>query len=235
MAQTGSHLRGPVKSVVNQLILANVAMFIAQLVTERYFGDILIFHLALWPLGSYPTDSSLGSVGFEPWQLVTSAFLHGGVSHLALNMFGLWSFGRIVEGALGSRRFFWIYTASVLASGVVQLLYATATVDSGVVPTVGASGGVFGVLLAFGMMFPHQRVLLLFPPIPMKAWIMVIAYTAIELYAGVTGTLQGVAHFAHLGGMIGALVLMLAWRRHWPTPQAGAASEPRTPSIPPRG
>jgi membrane associated rhomboid family serine protease len=117
----------------------------------------------------------------------------------------------------------------VVASGVVQLLYATATVDPNdlntVVPTVGASGGVFGVLLAFGMMFPHQRVLLLFPPIPMKAWIMVIAYTAIELYAGVTGTMQGVAHFAHLGGMLGALVLMLAWRRHWPTPQPRLARE----------
>jgi rhomboid family protein len=210
-----------VKSVVNQLIFANVAMFIAQLV----FGDTLIVHFALWPLGEYPIGGGQGSVGFEPWQLVSSAFLHGGVSHLALNMFGLWSFGRLVEGALGSRRFFWLYTASVLASGVVQLLWATATIDSGVVPTVGASGGVFGVLLAFGMMFPHQRVLLLFPPIPMKAWIMVIAYTAIELYAGVTGTMQGVAHFAHLGGMLGALVLMLAWRRHWPTSQPRAARE----------
>src|SRR3954464_10061221 len=187
-----------------------------------FLGDVVMLKFALWPIGDYPVGGGQGTVGFEPWQLVTSAFLHGGVSHIALNMFGLWSFGRIVEGALGSRRFFWLYTASILASGLVQLLYATATVDSGVVPTVGASGGVFGVLLAFGMMFPHERVMLLFPPIPLKAWVMVFAYTAIELYAGVTGTMQGVAHFAHLGGMLGALVLMLAWRRHWPARRPGS-------------
>jgi len=96
------------------------------------------------------------------------------------------------------------------------VLFATATADSGPVPTVGASGGVFGVLLAFGMLFPQMRVMLIFPPIPMKAWFMVIAYGAIELFSGVTGTMQGVAHFAHLGGMLGALILMLTWRRRLP-------------------
>jgi membrane associated rhomboid family serine protease len=95
--------------------------------------------------------------------------------------------------------------------------------DSNVYPTIGASGGVFGVLLAFGMLFPHARLMLIFPPIPMKAWFMVIAYATIELVTGVTGTMQGVAHFAHLGGMLGALVLMLTWRR---TPPA-AGDAPR--------
>jgi membrane associated rhomboid family serine protease len=104
----------------------------------------------------------------------------------------------------------------VLTSGVVQLLYATATVNADAVPTVGASGGVFGVLLAFGMLFPQMRVMLIFPPIPMKAWVMVFVFGLIELVTGVTGTMQGVAHFAHLGGMLGALVMMLAWRRQLP-------------------
>jgi membrane associated rhomboid family serine protease len=129
-------------------------------------------------------------------------------------MYGLWAFGSVVERALGARRFLWLYFASVLTSGVVQLLFVSATGD--VVPTVGASGGVFGVLLAFGMLFPQSRVMLLFPPIPMKAWFMVIAFGTLELVMGVTGTMQGVAHFAHLGGMLGALVMMLTWRRRFP-------------------
>jgi len=125
-------------------------------------------------------------------------------------------FGTLVERALGSRRFLWLYLASVLTSGLVQLLVVSASHT--VVRTVGASGGVFGVLLAFGMLFPQMRMMLIFPPIPMKAWFMVIAYGTIELVSGVTGTMQGVAHFAHLGGMLGALVMMLVWRRQLPPP-----------------
>jgi membrane associated rhomboid family serine protease len=151
-------------------------------------------------------------VGFEPWQLLTSAFLHGGVAHIALNLYALYAFGGMVERALGSRRFAWLYFASVLAAGAVQLLVVTATVEQGVVPTVGASGGVFGVLLAFAALFPHRRVLLLFPPVPMKAWVLVTGYALIELASGVFGTSQGVAHFAHLGGMVGATIVLLAIR-----------------------
>lgn len=200
------------KSVVRSLIAANVVAFIAQLLLPK----AIWLKFALWPLGEYHQEGV--TVGFEPWQLVTSAFLHStdNFAHIVLNMYGLWAFGRIVEQALGPRRFLWLYFVSVLTSGVVQLLYATATADSQVVSTVGASGGVFGVLLAFGMLFPHLRVMLIFPPIPMKAWFMVIAYGTIELVSGVTGTMQGVAHFAHLGGMLGALVMMLAWRGSLP-------------------
>lgn len=192
------------KSVVGFLILANVVAYVVQ----RQLTPFMVHHFALWPLGH----------GFEPWQLFTSAFLHdtGNLAHILLNMYGLWAFGRIVEQAVGARRFLWLYGASVLTSALVQLLVVTASVDSGVHPTVGASGGVFGILLAFGMLFPHMRVMLIIPPIPMKAWVMVIAYGAIELYLGVTGTMQGVAHFAHLGGMLGALILMLTWRRRLP-------------------
>ena len=202
------------KSVVRILILANVAAFIAQYL----LGNVVTLKFALWPLGEYHFSDVPFPVGFQPWQLITCAFLHSGITHIVLNMYGLWVFGSMVERALGSRRFLWLYLASILTSGIVQLLYATATVDSGVVPTVGASGGVFGVLLAFGMLFPQMRVALIFPPIPMKAWFMVIAYGTIELVSGVTGTMQGIAHFAHLGGMLGALVMMLVWRRQLPPP-----------------
>lgn len=197
------------KTVVRVLIAVNVAVFVAQLGLQEF----LMAHFALWPIGNFPTEVPGLSVGFQPWQLITCAFLHGGLAHIALNMYGLWAFGRTVERALGAKRFLLLYFASVVTSGVVQLAYVTMSIDSGVVPTVGASGGVFGVLLAFGMLFPHSRVMLLFPPIPMKAWVMVIVFGLIELVTGVTGTLQGIAHFAHLGGMLGALVVMLTWRK----------------------
>jgi membrane associated rhomboid family serine protease len=200
-----------VKNVVRSLILANVAVYVVQL----RFPEFMAGNFALWPLGA----------GFEPWQLITSAFLHDtdGLAHILLNMYGLWMFGRIVEGATGPQRFLWLYFASVLTAALVQLVAVSAG-DAGTY-TVGASGGVFGVLLAFGMLFPHSRVMLIFPPIPMKAWFMVLAYGTIELVLGVTGTMQGVAHFAHLGGMLGALVLMLTWRRRLPPAPRDAPKE----------
>jgi membrane associated rhomboid family serine protease len=191
---------------VRLLIFGNAAVFLLQQLTP----DQLVTHFALWPVGEY-YFSGLGRVGFEPWQLVTSAFLHGGFAHIALNMFALYSFGMMVERAVGSPRFAVLYFASVLTASLVQLWVVTATADTGAVPTVGASGGVFGVLLAFAFLFPHSRVMLIFPPIPMKAWMLVAAYAVIELTSGVLGTASGVAHFAHLGGMLGAAATLLYW------------------------
>jgi membrane associated rhomboid family serine protease len=196
--------------VVLQLLIANVALFFAQ----SWIGDPLIVHFALWPLGDFPVQDMPGvSVGFEPWQLVTYAFLHGGTAHLAMNMFGLYMFGRDIELQLGSRRFAWLYGASILAGGLVQLLVVTLTLDQGIGPTVGASGGVFGILLAFGVLFPKRRVMLLIPPIPMPAWVLVTGYAVLELASGVFGMNQGVAHFAHLGGMLGAAIVLLISRQ----------------------
>jgi membrane associated rhomboid family serine protease len=192
--------------VVRYLVFANIGVFLLQQVS----ADALFTHFALWPLGRHYV-TFLGRVGFEPWQLVTSAFLHGGFSHIALNMFALWSFGMMVERAVGSRRFAWLYAASVLTASLVQLTVVTATLDHGAVPTVGASGGVFGVLLAFAFLFPHSRVMLIFPPIPMKAWMLVAGYAVIELTSGVFGSASGVAHFAHLGGMLGAAAILFYW------------------------
>jgi membrane associated rhomboid family serine protease len=194
--------------VIRILVFANIGVFLLQ----QMAVDALFTHFALWPLGQYSVGGG-GHVGFELWQLVTSAFLHApkNIAHIAFNMFALWSFGTMVERAVGSRRFAWLYLASVLSASLVQLLVVTATADQGAVPTVGASGGVFGVLLAFAFLFPHQR-LILFPiPIPMKAWVLVAGYAVIELTSGVLGTMQGVAHFAHLGGMLGAGVTLFYW------------------------
>jgi membrane associated rhomboid family serine protease len=192
-------------SIVRQLILANVAVFILQ----GFTGDELLRHFALWPWGKHYLAGA-GVVGFEPWQLVSYAFLHGNLPHILLNMYGLYVFGGMTERVLGPRRFAWLYFASVLTAGIVQLFVVSAMRDHGVGPTVGASGGVFGVMLAFAMLFPHSRLMLLFPPIPLKAWVLVAAYAVIELTSGVMGSSSGVAHFAHLGGMLGAAIVMFA-------------------------
>jgi membrane associated rhomboid family serine protease len=182
--------------IVGFLLVVNIALFGLQ--ASR--PDALLTHYALWPLGA----------GFEPWQLATGAFLHASLLHLATNMFGLWMFGRDVERLLGSTRFALLYASSVLSAAVAQLVVTTMATDP--VPTVGASGGLFGVLGAFALLFPSRRIMLLFPPIPLPAPVFVTLYAAFELYAGVTGSISGVAHFAHLGGLVGGLGLALRWR-----------------------
>lgn len=185
------------------LIAANIAVYLLQ--TMR--ADGLLVEYALWPLGA-----GRGGAGFHPWQLATSAFLHGGTAHLALNMLALWMFGGPVEQRVGTARFVRLYAAAVLAAGLLQL--AIVSLSSGpAYPTVGASGGVFGLLLAFGVLFPERTVMLLFPPIPMPARLFVVLYGALELLHGVLGTSAGVAHFAHLGGMLGAWIVLRRWRR----------------------
>lgn len=200
--------------VVLILIVANVAVFMLQ----TMMNVTLIQHFALWPLGSFPFTSDGVMVGFEFWQLVTAGFLHGGMTHLALNMFGLYMFGRDIELAMGSQRFAWLYGDSVIAGNLIQLLVVSANLDQGVVPTLGASGGVFGVLLAFGVLFPKRQVMLMIPPIPMPAWLLVTGYGLVALFSGFFGTQQGIAHFAHLGGMLGAAVVLLMSRGPRPRP-----------------
>ena len=132
--------------------------------------------------------------------------------HLLLNMYALWLFGSRMENLWGSRPFAVYYFVCVIGAGLVQLLVVTHAVSEGsIYPTIGASGGVFGLLLAFGLTFPNERLILVFPPVVLKAKWFVLIYGIIELWAGVTGTAAGVAHFAHLGGMLfGFLLLVLA-------------------------
>ena len=190
------------------LIVATSLAYIVQLGAGLKF--LLAF--ALWPLGASPDLGPDVAVGtFQPWQLITYSLLHGSFTHLFLNMFALYMFGSELERLFGPRRYLIYWFAAVLAAGVTQLVVSAST--GTYYPTVGASGGVFGLLLAYGIHFPRRVIVLLIPPIPMPAWLFVIVYAGIELYLGVTGTQAGVAHFAHLGGMLGGWLMLRYWRR----------------------
>ena len=178
------------------ILIACIAVFLAQ----QFLGGRLETWFALWPLGPL----------FSPWQVLTYAFLHGGLMHIVFNMIGLVTFGDVLERYWGTRRYLVFYFASVVAAALAQL-FVTRSLGQ-YVPTVGASGGIYGLLLGFAMMFPQRRVMLLFPPIPMPAWLFAILFAGLELYLGVTGTASGIAHFAHLGGMVGGFLVMRYWK-----------------------
>jgi membrane associated rhomboid family serine protease len=190
----------PMPPITQALLLTNVAAFCIDLFLGNWFTRLL----ALWPLGT----------GFMPWQVITYSFLHGSITHLFFNMLGLWMFGAELERLWGPKRFMQVYFASVLTAAATQLMVAALT--GAVYPTVGASGGLFGLLLAFGMMFPNRTIVPLFPPIPMKAKVFVAVFGGLELLFGVTGTMEGVAHFAHLGGMLGGFLMIRYWQGRSP-------------------
>ena len=178
------------------LIIVNVVIFLFEQVAPAP----LILRFALYPLGRH----------FHLWQIVTYAFLHATWLHIFGNMFGLFIFGPALEMYWGARRFLFYYLVCVIAAALTEIavLHATGSHE----PTIGASGGVFGVLLAFAMLFPRARLQLLLPPIPMPAWLFVSLYGLLELFFGITGTEPGIGHFAHLGGMLGGAIMMLYWR-----------------------
>jgi membrane associated rhomboid family serine protease len=184
------------------LIAVNIIVFLAQSAAPA-----LVVPLALWPLAA--AQASGGQVSFSLWQLVSYGFLHGDIFHLFFNMFGLYMFGGAVEQVWGTRRYLVYYFVSLIAAAVAQLLVTQML--GGVYPTVGASGAVFGLLLAYGVYFPRNKLFLIFLPVPIPARIFVALYAGLELYLGVTGTQAGVAHFAHLGGMVGGAVLLAYW------------------------
>lgn len=187
----------PLPPITQALILINVAMFCL----DEAMNNQLSFYLGLWPIQSG---------AFYPWQIVTYAFMHGSLTHIFFNMMGLWMFGSEMERIWGGRRYMQFLLASVLTAAATQLVMATLAGWTN--STVGASGGIYGLLLAFGMMFPNRTIMPLFPPIPMKAKVFVAIFGALELFQGVTGTASGVAHFAHLGGMLGGWLMMRYWR-----------------------
>jgi membrane associated rhomboid family serine protease len=186
--------------VIFALLIINGLLFALQQVNGRF----MLMNFALWPA----TDPRSP---FMPWQLLTYGFLHGNTTHIFFNMFGLWMFGRDIERFMGSQRFLIYFLVCVVGAGIVQLIVAG--IQGGLYPTVGASGGVFGILLAYGLTFPNRIVVPLFPPIPMRAITFVFIYGALELYLGVSGGAPGVANFAHLGGMLFGFLLIQYWRR----------------------
>ena len=184
--------------VTRALIIANIGVFLLQTAG----ADSFLMNFALWPLGPM----------FGPWQLFSYAFLHANVAHVLFNMLGLYMFGADLERVWGARRFAAYFLICVLSAGIAQLAL-TALTGQGY-PTIGASGGVFGLLLAFAIYFPTRTIVPLFPPIPMPAWLFALIYGGLELVLGVSGTQAGVAHFAHLGGMLGGLVIIYGlWDR----------------------
>jgi membrane associated rhomboid family serine protease len=189
--------------VTQSLLIANIAVYLLEM-----GGMLPVAELALWPPGGFESR-------FAPWQIVTYAFLHANFAHIFFNMLGLYMFGSEVERLFGSRQYLVYYLGCVVSAALCHLAI-NAWMGAPPYPTVGASGGVYGLLLAFGVYFPHRRVLLLFPPIPLPARIFVIVFAVVELALGVTGTAAGVAHFAHLGGMLGGWFLIQYRRGGFP-------------------
>jgi membrane associated rhomboid family serine protease len=190
------------------LIVANVLIFALVSFLDARQADQLFIWFALWP-----PEATLytGDRLFEPWQLLTYGFLHGGFMHLFFNMFALYMFGPDLERLFGTKRYAIYYFFCVIGAALMHLIVMGASnIPPG--PMVGASGAVFGLLLAYAMAWPHRQLMLLFPPIPMPAWLFVTLYGILELWSGVTQTSSGVAHFAHLGGLATGWVLIRYWR-----------------------
>jgi membrane associated rhomboid family serine protease len=182
--------------VTQALIVINALVFLAEVV----LGSSITSPLALWPLGPQ----------FMPWQVVTYAFVHAGLPHLLFNMFGVYMFGSDLERVWGPRRYLGYYLTCALSAAATQM--GVASLAGAYYPTVGASGAIFGLLLAYAMTFPNRTIMPLFPPIPMRAPMFVTVYGVLELVLGVTGTQTGVAHFAHLGGLAGGFLFMRFWK-----------------------
>jgi membrane associated rhomboid family serine protease len=191
-------------SAVKILIIANVVVFLLQSQSQVVLEGLF----ALWPLQRIDPRWH-----FQVWQIVTYAFLHDThtIAHLGFNMLGLWVFGDGIERYVGPRRLLAVYFASVVTAALTQL-FVPMLFGASPGPTIGASGGVFGLILAYAVMFPKRRVAVYFL-IPMPVWLFATLYAGIELYLGVSGTAAGVAHFAHLGGMVGSALVIMQWRR----------------------
>ncbi len=194
---------------VKYLLLANVICYVLSLLMPHvqygtYSESILNALFGLY---------YIGNTNFAPYQFVTYMFMHGGLSHLFFNMFALWMFGRVMEQVWGTRRFLLYYFVCGLGAGVVQEVGQLVGLIPTYAMTIGASGAVYGILLAYGMTFPNERLFIIPIPFPIKAKYFVMFYAVVELLQGL-GARDGVAHFAHLGGMLFGLLLILYWRKH---------------------
>ena len=192
---TGNRFQSTTPIVLN-LIIINALVFFAQMAFDGETAKITTL-LALWPLKT---------TFFEPYQLVTHMFTHGGWGHILFNMFALWSFGTTLERLWGPKRFLIFYLACGLAAGVAQLFFSDA-------PAVGASGAIMGLLAAFGYLFPNTELLVFPVPFPVKAKYFIAVIAAIDLFGGVYSTGSNIAHFAHLGGLAMGFLLVIFWNK----------------------
>jgi rhomboid-like protein len=205
-----------VPPVTRNLIIINVVVFIATLINENFMiGTFGLF---------YPSSRY-----FHWWQVITHMFMHGGIWHIFFNMYTLFIFGVVVERILGSKKFLFFYFVCGLGAAAMQIgtqyiemqmfvnsgsqsaLQSIAALKS--TPTVGASGAIYGVLMGYAMLFPQSKMTLIFPPVTLSAKWMVVIFAVIELFTGVVGFADGVAHFAHLGGMLIGWLIIRWWRK----------------------
>lgn len=210
----GNNFISQIPTVTKNLVAINILMFIATLVNENF----MVANFAMF----YPA-----SPFFKPWQILTHMFMHGGFWHIFFNMYSLLMFGSILERSLGPKKYLIFYFVTGLGAVAlhtgVEWMQARVFIANGAVhayqrllmtPTLGASGAIYGVLIGFAMLYPQARLILIFPPIPVKAKWLVIIFVAIELVFSINGIQDGVAHFAHLGGMLFGWLLIRWWRKH---------------------
>ncbi len=183
--------------VVLNLIIINAIIFLAQVVFDNTWN--LTNTLAL-----YPYNSGL----FEPYQLVTHMFAHGGILHIAFNMYALWLFGSVLERIWGPKKFLIFYLVCGLAAGLAQMFFV-----SGMAPAIGASGAIMGLLAGFAYTFPNTEFYIIPIPFPIKAKWMAAIYAGIDLFGGFSGGGDNIAHFAHLGGLAMGLILVIIWNK----------------------
>ncbi len=214
-------------AVTRALLIANIAISLLDLALGAFDQWRWFLPLRLWPL--LPADSAW-EYGFMPWQLVTHAFLHADPVHLILNMFGLVMFGAPLEHEWRARRFITLYAVSMLGGGLCQLALTSLMLRYGGPPmsTVGASGAIFGLMVAYARLHPNHRIGLLFLPVMMKARTMIAIIIVLQLVLAIVPGGGNVAYLAHLGGALSGWLLLLWWeraRRKPPSPPTGGRRE----------
>ncbi len=190
--------------VTKNIVGINILMF----VITTLLGDQAYEYFALF---NYKSEY------FRGWQIITHMFMHGGFTHILFNMFGVYMFGSRLEQMWGAKRYLNFYIITGLGAALIHTLIQDYEITQGIIsvnqPTVGASGALFGVLVAFAMYWPNTELYIMFIPVPIKAKYLVGAYAAYELFAGVSGFQTGVAHFAHLGGALFGYLLVKYWNK----------------------
>ena len=194
--------------IVKHFIIINVIMFVLTLLAENFMLEkFALFYF--------------NSPFFKPYQLISYIFMHGGFMHILFNMYSLYIFGSVLESVWGGKKFFIYYMVTGIGAALFHLFIRYLRIESGVldpylasiIPMVGASGAIYGLLLAYGVLFPNNVLTLFFPPVSLKAKYMVFVFGGLEFLLGLGGSGDGVAHFAHLGGMLFGFVILMIWKR----------------------